>query len=219
MDSFDPSENYSAQTPVSLTMPSPARPKVSSRTLLGQLAKAKEKPKGYQRTSFGGWVDADSDRCSTRAEVLVAEARRPPLMTESCGLTGGKWYSTWNGVARSDLSLVGIGSAVPLAEAWQSGARRWSLTTRRALTNDLGYRETLTVATNAVLSSRGSAEPQSWLPPRRAARCDYVADWVAVKWRWRLSVDPRERRFLVSRLKSCGWPTVAKPPRATIALR
>ncbi len=219
VDSFDPSENYSAQTPVSLTMPSPARPKVSSRTLLGQLAKAKEKPRGYKRTSFGGWADADGDRCSTRAEVLVAEARRPPLMTESCGLTGGKWYSTWNGVARSKLSLVGIGSAVPLAEAWQSGARRWSLSTRRALTNDLGYRETLTVATNAVLSSRGSAEPQSWLPPRRAARCDYVADWVAVKWRWRLSVDPRERRFLVSRLKSCGWPTVAKPPRASIALR
>jgi hypothetical protein len=219
VDAFDPSENISAQAPVSLTMPSPARPKVSSRTLLGQLPKAQEAPRGYRRTLFGGWADSDGDGCSTRAEVLVTEAQRPPLMTESCGLTGGRWFSTWNGIARSDLSLVGVGSAVPLAEAWQSGARRWSPTTRRALTNDLGYRETLTVATNAVLASRGSAEPQSWLPPRKAARCDYLANWVAVKWRWRLSVDKGERKFLVSRLKSCGWPTVAKPPRARITLR
>lgn len=219
VDAFDPSENFSAQTPVSLTMPSPARPKVSSRTLLGQLAKTKETPKGYRRTLFGGWADTDGDGCSTRSEVLIAEARRPPLMTEPCGLTGGTWFSSWNGVQRSKQSLIGIGSAVPLAEAWQSGARRWSPTTRRALTNDLGYRETLTVEANTVLRSRGSAEPQSWLPSRRAARCDYVADWVAVKWRWRLSVDPRERKFLVSRLKSCGWPTIAKPTRARITLR
>jgi hypothetical protein len=219
VDAFDPSENYSAQAPVSLTMPAPPRTRVSSRTLLGQLAKAKETPKGYRRTGFGGWDDTDADGCDTRSEVLVAEARQPPLMTETCGLSGGAWYSSWNGITRSKQSLVGIGSAVPLAEAWQSGARRWSPTTRRALTNDLGYRETLTVATNAVLAARGSAEPQSWLPPRKAARCDYVASWVAVKWRWRLSVDPRERKFLVSRLSSCGWPSVAKPPRATVTLR
>ncbi|MFF1714657.1 hypothetical protein [Streptomyces sp. NPDC058268] len=33
---------------------------------------------GYQRTSFKHWVDADEDGCTTRAEVLKAEALTAP---------------------------------------------------------------------------------------------------------------------------------------------
>jgi hypothetical protein len=50
--------------------------------------------------------------------------------------------------------------------------------------------------------------------PRPAYRCTYVADWVAVKWRWRLSVDPAERRYLSRTLRGCGWPQVRAPGRA-----
>jgi hypothetical protein len=151
--------------------------------------------------------------------VLITEAGRPPLMTETCRLSGGRWFSPWNGVRRSDLSLVGIASAVPLAEAWQSGARRWSPATRRALTNDLGYAGTLTAVTDTAIAARGSAEPRGWLPSRKAARCGYVAQWVAVKWRWRLTVDATERSFLRKRLTACGSPAVARPVRATVRLR
>jgi hypothetical protein len=220
VDAYDPSENVSAQSvPTSVTMPSPPRPRVKAKKLLAGLRGAGETPRGYRRPLFGGWADADGDGCSTRAEVLVTEARRPPLMTETCGLSGGRWVSPWNGVSRSDLSLLGIAPAVPLAEAWQSGARRWSPATRRALTNDLGYTGSLTAVTNTAIAARGSAEPRRWLPSRKAARCGYVAQWVAVKWRWRLSVDTAERSFLRKRLTSCGSPTVVRPARATVRLR
>jgi len=220
VDAYDPSDNVSEQSvPTSVTMPSPPRPRVKAKRLLAGLRGAGETAKGYRRALFGAWADADGDGCTTRAEVLVTEARRPPLMTETCGLSGGRWVSPWNGVSRSDLSLVGIAPAVPLAEAWQSGARRWSASTRRALTNDLGYAGSLTAVTNTVIAARGGAEPRSWLPPRKAARCGYVAQWVAVKWRWRLSVDTAERSFLRKRLTSCGSPTVVRPARATVRLR
>jgi hypothetical protein len=39
---------------------------------------------------------------------------------------------------------------------------------------------------------------------------------VAVKWRWRLSVDRAEKRFLVRRLRGCGWPAVERPTRAFV---
>ncbi len=85
--------------------------------------------------------------------------------------------------------------------------------------NDLGYRDSLSVATEGVLRSRGNAEVLDWLPPRAAARCDYLAQWVAVKWRWRLSVDRAEGRFLVRRLASCDWPRVVQPWRARVTRR
>jgi hypothetical protein len=108
-----------------------------------------------------------------------------------------------------------IDHVVPLAEAWQSGAWRWSTATRTRYANDLGYRPSLIAVTAHTNRSKGDREPQSWLPPRKSLDCRYLSWWVAVKWRWRLTVDRPEKRFLVGHLRSCGWPKVAKPRRAT----
>jgi hypothetical protein len=46
-----------------------------------------------------------------------------------------------------------------------------------------------------------------------------VASWIAVKWRWRLTIDATERAALRLGLVGCGTAgRVAKPPRAAIAL-
>jgi hypothetical protein len=132
----------------------------------------------------------------------------------SCTVTSGRWRSRLDGARVTNLSRLRIGPQVPFLEAWQSGARRWSPSQRAQLTNDVGYRPTVNVSTLRVLRARGAAEPQRWLPPRRAGRCAYVAEWVAVKWRWGLSVDRAEKRFLVRRLHGCGWPAVERPTRA-----
>lgn len=54
------------------------------------------------------------------------------------------------------------------------------------------------------------------MPAGTRFACTYVKRWVAVKWRWRLSVNRAERTFLAAKLRSCGWPRVAKPARAHI---
>ena len=64
----------------------------------------------------------------------------------------------------------------------------------------------------ASATAKSGRKPQDWLP-RKVFRCSYLGQWVAVKWRWRLTVDPIERRFLKSRLSSCGWPSVRSEPR------
>lgn len=220
VDAFDTSANVSPQSvPAAVTMPAPPPPKMSTRAMLRDLHRAPETPRGYQRSKFRMWTDADGDGCSTRNEVLVAEASRPPTVRAGCGLTGGRWFSRYDGVVTTDRSRLGIEHVVPLGEVWRSGARRWTATTRQQMANDLGYAATLAVATKRVLRSRGNAEPQDWMPQRPATRCGYVSQWVAVKWRWRLAVDPAERRFLVNRLSACGWPTVVKPTRPTITRR
>jgi uncharacterized protein DUF1524/excalibur calcium-binding domain-containing protein len=189
---------------------------VSSHYLLRHLTVKAQQFSAYDRDKFRLWTDADHDGCNTRYEVLIAEAVRKPRVESGCYLAGGKWFSRYDGVTTTDPSTFDIDHLVPLAEAWRSGANRWSAGTRERYANDLHYGGTLIAVTARTNRSKGDQEPQDWLPPRTRYDCHYVATWVAVKWRWHLSIDSREKSFLRSTLASCGWPRIAKPARATI---
>jgi len=140
-------------------------------------------------------------------------------MRAGCGLTGGRWFSRYDGVTTTQRAALGIEHLVPLREVWQSGGRRWTALSRRQMANDLGYPSTVNVATARVIRAKGSAEPRTWMPPVPRTRCTYVAEWVAVKWRWHLRVDRPERRHLAKKLAACGWPTVVLPTRPKITRR
>ena len=211
VEAFDAAGNRSSQSAVATaTTPFVRR---SSRSLLAALRRAPERDRGFTASSFPGWRDADGDGCSTAAEVLVAEALRPPRVGASCSLAGGRWRSPYDGRYRTRSSRMVVDHVVPLREAWRSGARGWRPALRRQLANDLGYPATLVAVTKASATAKAGREPQDW-SPRPAYRCTYVADWVAVKWRWRLAVDKAEARFLTRTLRGCGWPQVRAPGRA-----
>jgi hypothetical protein len=200
--------------------PAQAATMVSSRTLLNDLATHSEHGSGYARSKFGsGWLDADHDGCDTRDEVLIAEAVSGPHIGAGCALSVGSWFSPYDGVATTAPSGFDIDHLVPLAEAWQSGAWRWTAGTRSRYANDLGYAADLIAVTAHSNRSKGEKEPQDWMPARASYRCRYLANWVAVKWRWRLRVNPAELSFLRGHLRACGWPSVRKPSHPTIALR
>jgi hypothetical protein len=211
VEAFDAAGNRSAASAAATaTTPFVRR---SSRSLLAGLRRASERDRGFTAASFPGWRDADRDGCSTAGEVLVAEALRPPRVGRSCSLTGGRWRSPYDGKYRTRSATLVVDHVVPLREAWRSGARTWRPALRRQLANDLGYPATLVAVTASAARAKAGREPQDWLP-RPAYRCTYVADWVAVKWRWRLAIDPAERRFLTRTLRDCGWPEVRAPGRA-----
>ena len=81
---------------------------------------------GYDRDLFHHWIDADGDGCDTRAEVLISEAEEAPTVGSGCSLSGGRWYSYYEGVSQTSASALDIDHMVPLAEAWDSGARSWT---------------------------------------------------------------------------------------------
>jgi hypothetical protein len=195
------------------------RRSISTRRMLGDLVTRNERRTGYDRSKFTHWTDADGDGCDTRYEVLISEAtRRPKVSQPGCRLTGGTWRSRYDGVTTNDPSGFDVDHLVPLAEAWDSGAHRWNAGTRRRFANDLGYFASLIAVTASTNRSKGDREPHDWLPPKTSFRCTYVAQWVAVKWRWRLRVDAVERAFLRTSLVSCGWPRIRRPARAAIVL-
>jgi len=189
---------------------------VSSRYLLNHLGADREHPAGYDRDEFSLWSDADHDGCDTRYEVLIAEAVVKPRVRAGCQLVGGRWRSPYDGITTTNPSGFDIDHLVPLNEAWQSGAWRWSAATRTAYANDLGFSPSLVAVTAHANRSKGDREPLDWMPDRARFACTYVTRWVAVKWRWHLTINTGERAYLTSKLRSCGWPSLTKPSRPTI---
>ncbi|MFF4787900.1 HNH endonuclease family protein [Streptomyces griseorubiginosus] len=173
------------------------------RDALAALSVQDEDRTGYERTKFRHWIDADRDGCSTRAEVLLAEAVTAPEQGAGCQLTGGSWYSTYDDTYFTAARSLDIDHLVPLAEAWDSGASAWTPKEREAYANDLGDDRALIAVSAASNRSKSDQDPATWQPPAAGYRCTYATDWVAIKTRWQLSIDPAEQAALTSILDSC----------------
>lgn len=180
-------------------------------TLLGRieaLPVAAEVSTGYDRNLYKHWVDADKDGCDTRREVLIAESTTPLAVADStCEISGGAWYSYYDGATWTDPADVDIDHVVALSEAHASGAHAWGAARREAFANDLGDARSLVAVTDNVNQSKGDQDPAEWLP--LLERCRYIAEWVAVKTRWTLSVDTVEKQAL--RETAAGCENVAVP--------
>jgi hypothetical protein len=178
------------------------------RTAVASLAVASEVRTGYSRSLFPHWIDADGDGCNTRYEVLIAEADDAPSIGSGCSLSGGRWYSYYDNTSYYLTSDLDIDHMVPLAEAWDSGARTWTTTRRRAFANDLGDYRSLVAVKDSVNQAKGDKDPAEWLPPHSGATCRYVREWVAVKIRWRLTVNTAEKTALTNIASGCTNITI-----------
>lgn len=192
--------------------------KVDARTLLKKLrVVAEPRTSTYERSKFKHWNDADRDGCYARAEVLKRESKRKTRHRGACTITSGKWTSIYDGKTVTSASKIEIDHVVPLAEAWRSGANRWSKQKREAYANDLGYKWSLRAVTSATNRAKADKDPARWLPNRKA--CVYVSAWVGVKARWDLSIDPVEKFAISAQLDKCGASSrmVLKPGKPQIA--
>ena len=178
------------------------------RTMIANLPVATEVRTGYDRDLFVHWIDADGDGCNTRYEVLIAEAVVAPTVGSSCTLTGGQWYSYYDGLYWTLPSDLDIDHFVPLAEAWDSGARDWTAAQRQAFANDLGDARSLAAVTDNENQTKSDQDPAEWMPPLTSVYCRYITEWAAVKTRWGLTVDTTEKASLTSYAASCTNSTV-----------
>jgi hypothetical protein len=170
------------------------------------LSMADDYESGYSRSLFRHWIDADKNGCNTRYEVLIAEATTKPRVGAKCFLSGGKWKSPYDGKVFTNPTGLDIDHMVPLAEAWRSGAWSWTSAQRMDFANDLEASETLVAVTASLNRSKGDRDVANWLPPR--SQCKYIANWISVKWRFDLTVDPNETEFLRTKITECNITNV-----------
>jgi hypothetical protein len=199
---------------VSLLAPATASTSTSSgvaqlRSMLNSLTVQSERNSGYSRGRFDDWTSKNG--CDTREWVMIAEAQGGTR--SGCDVAGARWWSYLDGTTTRNASTFDIDHTVALAEAWGSGAWKWTRAQRDAYANDLGYRDSLIAVSASSNRSKGERDPAEWMPPRNAADCRLVEAWIAVKWRWRLSVDAREKSALTRELSRCTKRVVPLPSR------
>ena len=188
-------------------------------TALDCVPVAEERIGGYDRKLFKHWVDANGNGKNTRAEVLIAES----LVSVQFSSTGktvstGKWLSLYDGETWTKASDVDVDHVVALAEAWRSGAWKWSSSRRQSYANDLGVAWTLRAVTDNVNQSKSDDDPTYWLPPLESANCVYLTEWVAVKIRWKLTVDAEERQSIRDGWLDARCFALSKPPVVTVKI-
>jgi len=220
------SRGSSASTSTSTPSPTATSPFVTGATgdalvfvtMLAQLPEddSPESHGGYNRSLFNAWIDANGDGCNTRAEVLKVESASAISSHGTCIIDTGSWYSAYDGTWFTSARDLDIDHFVPLKEAWVSGAWQWTAATRTGFGNDLGYAASLLAVSSSSNRSKSDSDPARWLPRNADFYCDYAATWVAVKWRWSLSVDSLERDALNRLLSSCSSLSVIVPDKANV---
>ncbi|MCS0601289.1 HNH endonuclease family protein [Streptomyces sp. LP11] len=186
-----PSASAALPTPVS---------GATARSYLSQLTVATEDRTGYKRDLFPTWITI-SGTCNTREYILKRDGSN--VVTDSaCVAQSGSWYSPYDGATWSAASDVDIDHLVPLAEAWDSGASKWTTAQRQAFANDVTRPQLLAVTDN-VNQAKGDQDPATWVPSRTAYLCTYVRAWVQVKYYYNLSVDSAEKTALTNDLAGC----------------
>lgn len=157
----------------------------------------------YDRKEFKHWIGASGADCDARDAVLKEESNPPIPADAPCPFDEGKWLSLYDGKLISDPGKLDIDHMVPLAEAWRSGAYAWSPEQREVYANDLGDARSLIAVSAGSNRSKSDQDPDEWLPTSEEYLCQYLADWVAVKYRWDLTLEQSEYDAIKQEGESC----------------
>jgi hypothetical protein len=155
---------------------------------------------GYSRDKFPHWRRVD-ENCDVRDAVLKRDGTGVEA-TATCKITKGTWKSAYDGKTFTEPQGIDIDHMVPLANAWRSGADKWTDEQRTEFANDL-TRPQLMAVSAASNRSKGDQDPSQWKPPQQSFWCEYARRWITVKSFWGLTVTEREKSTLREMLGKC----------------
>lgn len=159
----------------------------------------------YSREAFGiPWSDTNDNGCDTRNDILRRDLTRK--VVADCVVLSGILDDPYSGqrvaFTRGPVTSfdVQIDHVVALANAWQTGAKFWSDEKRERFAND---RRNLLAVRGDLNLQKSDGDAATWLPPRKAFRCTYVAMQVLTKDRYGLWLTAPEKAAIDAILRNC----------------
>ncbi len=155
----------------------------------------------YRRAAFGDAWDDDNDApgghngCDTRNDILnrdlvdktFVDIKRCPQAVATGTLHDPYTNATIPFVRGNQVGAsVQIDHIVPLAYAWDMGARDWPDELRLRFANDPAN---LLAVQGQANQDKGDQEPATWMPPNEAFWCQYSLQFIEVLRGYHLPVD------------------------------
>lgn len=194
-------QDRTAPPPTAPTTPGPAEPGQDPAAQLAALTIAPEgKMAGYSRDRFPHW-SSQGNSCDTR-EIVLQRQGADVRSDDECRATSGRWVSAYDGETITDASKLDIDHTVALAEAWRSGADKWTDEQRQKFANDLGGIQLIAVSATSN-RAKGDQDPAKWKPPVQGYWCTYALNWISVKTAYKLTVDQAEHDALATMITQC----------------
>ena len=169
----------------------------------------------YRRAAFGeAWTDDTSapgghNDCDTRDDILDRDLV-DKTFTSTSGCPTAVATGTLHDPYANDVisftrgnktgAAVQIDHIVPLALAWDLGARAWPGDVRKRFANDPAN---LLAVQGRANQDKGDKEPANWMPPNHAFWCQYAVQFAAVLRGYALPVDERSATVLREAAATC----------------
>lgn len=169
----------------------------------------------YRRAAFGeSWTDDTTapgghNGCDTRNDILerdlvdktyVSITRCPTAV--ATGILHDPYTSAIVDFTRGNQvgASVQIDHLVPLALAWDLGARNWPDDLRVRFANDPAN---LIAVQGRANQDKGDSEPADWMPPNRVFWCQYSVQFADVLRGYGLPIDQRSATVLREGAATC----------------
>jgi len=220
-----------SQAALPLLAASGAATQTQKATVLGELNELQPNVSApttpFDATQFGTDLpNVANSKCNAYNYVLQRDLIDIVYTTKkSCSIASGALFdessASWvwyiNGGA---TNAVGVDNIVSLADAWANGASRWPADRRSTFRNNPAN---LVATSTTTIASKAGKDASQWLPAAAGDRCNYVAQQIAVKLDFALTVTTAERAAMAGVLKACpdvfitpqptsGPPTAGSPP-------
>lgn len=169
----------------------------------------------YRRAAFGeSWTDDTSapgghNGCDTRNDILERDLvdktyvsiKRCPTAVAT-GILHDPYTSAIVDFTRGNQvgASVQIDHLVPLALAWDLGARDWPDDLRVRFANDPAN---LIAVQGRANQDKGDSEPADWMPPNRVFWCQYSVQFADVLRGYGLPIDQRSATVLREGAATC----------------
>lgn len=155
----------------------------------------------YRRAAFGeSWTDDNTapgghNGCDTRNDILdrdLVDKTYVPISRCPRAVATGTLHDPYTSLTipftrgAQTGAAVQIEHIVPLAYAWDQGARNWTDEMRVRFANDPAN---LVAVQGQVNQDKGDKEPAVWMPPNAAFHCQYAMQFIEVLRGYSLPVD------------------------------
>lgn len=169
----------------------------------------------YRRAAFGDAWDDDNaapgghNGCDTRNDILDRDlVDKTYVSITRCpqAVATGVLHDPYTSATISFTRGANVGQAVqidhlvPLAYAWDMGARDWPDAMRIRFANDPAN---LLAVAGQVNQDKGDQPPGAWMPPNHAFWCQYSMQFIAVLRGYALQVDQASADELREAASTC----------------